>query len=113
MLISKSERREESGVLREGRKEDPLPALAIRASMCVMECWVVRVWISALAQLSSEVMARGAMMSLLVGEVCSASRSAMGVLVERIVAMIVVLGLRRRVRVRPKPIPEIWRGMST
>ncbi len=45
------------------------------------------------------------MRSLLPGEMVRAWRSEVDVSMERIVAMTVVFGRRRRERVRPKPIP--------
>ena len=63
----------------------------------------------------SDVLERGAMMRVLPAAACRALRSVVEVSGERIVAMTVVFARRRRVRVRPKPIPaqlarDLWRN---
>lgn len=100
VLVSKWEVTEERGVESVGTKEEPRPALRIKVLIVVM-LWVTRV----AGRESEEESVKGTMSTLLPGAVGRVRRSSVGVVDERIVAMTVVLGRRRREAVRPSPIP--------
>ena len=103
VLTLKVSKMEDAVVVSKGVKSD-VPALIIRTSSFVMWCVSVRVLSSAAGEFSADV-ERCAMMSLLVCVSGRAWSASMDVVVERTVAMTVVLGRRRRMDVRARPMP--------
>jgi hypothetical protein len=110
VLDSKCERRDGRGVERMGWNEDPRPAFRIR--MLILGVWVeARVDSQdrrSLAEDSGDEResVKGIMSSLLPSAMVRALRSSVAVVKERIVAMTVVWGRRRRDATRPRPIPK-------
>lgn len=105
MLISKSARSVESGVVREGRNEVPEPALAITVSMCVTPSCAREP--TRVAASVSDSLSRGWTRSLLPDLAGRDLSSSVAVDEVRTVAMTVVSERRRSAAVRPRPIP--WR----
>lgn len=105
MLVEKCEVREERGVVREGRKLDPMPALAIITSIL----WTFSA--ASLTRRSVKVSGNGdeksrmVMRSLPVLCTGSESRSEVEAVRERMVAITVVFGRDRRMVVMARPIP--------
>lgn len=91
-------------MVRTGWKEagEQVPALEIRVLICGIP-WVMSVAVNVSGAVVVE---NGRMRSVLVPAFGRAVKAAVGVSVERIVAITEVLGRKRRVAVRPRPIPK-------
>jgi hypothetical protein len=107
VLDSKCSIREERGVERIGRNEEPRPAFRIRMSILGIR-FSARVDRRAVAEDSGDDRdsVKGIISSLLPSATERAFRSSVEVFEERIVAMTVVWGRRRRAVTRPSPIPR-------
>jgi hypothetical protein len=107
VLVWKCDRSEDKDVFREGRKDDPIPAEAIIVVMYPMLCFSCKVLDNSSA-LVSESLESWAMRSLLPPAFGEDVRSLVLVVSDRMVAMTVVSGRRRRDCVRPRPIPVFF-----
>jgi hypothetical protein len=107
VLDSKCSIREERGVERIGRNEEPRPAFRIRMSILGIR-FSARVDRRAVAEDSGDDRdsVKGIVSSLLPSATGRVLRSSVEVFEERIVAMTVVLGRWRREVTRPSPIPK-------
>jgi hypothetical protein len=106
VLVSKCSCNSASVVESVGWKEDPMPAFRIKLSILVIlfsERMAKRVSVTVSGEESESV--KGTIMSLLFSARVRDVRPAVEVDAERIVAMTAVFGRRRRVRVRPSPMP--------
>ena len=107
VLDSKCSIREGRGVERMGRNEEPRPAFRIRMSILGIR-FSARADRRAVAEVSGDERdsVKGIIISLLPSATGMALRSSVEVFEERIVAMTVVWGRRRREVTRPSPIPK-------
>ncbi len=96
-----------------GLKEDPSPAFRTNMLTSVI-LFAASVSSSGLAAVSGEERESvyGLIRSLLPGKVARVLRSVVNVSIERMVAITVVLGRRRRDRVRPRPSPNLSQKLS-